>query len=224
MPLILTADQVTKVSLSITGNKASEVARLHTAICPQYGINTADIFHEFFANELHESNCFTVLSENLNYLTSSLLDLFSRKRISVEQASRFGRKPGQMANQVAIANTIYGGEWGKKNLGNIHENDGWEFRGSGPIQITGRANITAFTNFYNTLCIDAYTPELMASRLRADIEIGIHSACWIFAVAKKLIDEAERNEMKTIVKKINGGYLGIEERMEFYKRCQQYIK
>jgi putative chitinase len=54
----------------------------------------------------------------------------------------------------------------------------------------------------------------MASRLRADIEIGIHSACWIFAVAKKLIDEAERNEMKTIVKKINGGYLGIEERME----------
>lgn len=222
--LLLTADQVTKVSLIITGAKASEVARLHQDICPLYGIDTADIFHEFFANELHESNCFTVLAENLNYKIETLLGTFSRQRITFEQANRFGRKAGQIANQAAIANTIYGGTWGKKNLGNVYDNDGWEFRGSGPIQITGRANITAFTLYYNKKFSSNFTPELMASRLRADIEIGIHSACWIFAIAKKLIDEAEQDKMKDIVKRINGGYIGIKERMAYYERAKNFIK
>jgi predicted chitinase len=43
---------------------------------------------------------------------------------------------------VAIANIIYGGEWGRKNLGNTQPGDGWRFRGGGLPQITGRANYT----------------------------------------------------------------------------------
>lgn len=220
---ILTADIVTKVSLTITGQRASEIARLHTEICPLYGIDSANIFHEFFANVLHESECFTRLEEGLNYKVQGLIDTFGLDRISVEEASRFGRKAGQIANKVAIANTVYGGSWGKQHLGNIHPNDGWEFRGAGPIQMTGRGNITAFTDYFNGKFKTTYTPELMASRMRADLATGIHSACWIFAISKKLIDEAERDEMRTIIKKINGGYLGEEKRMAFYERAKKYI-
>jgi len=221
---ILTGDIVNSIAPSLKGKQAADIAAWHTEICPQYGINTANIFHEFFANELHESNCFKVLAENLNYKVDALINLFGTKRISVEQASRYGRMDGQIANQVAIANTIYGGSWGKANLGNTQPNDGWDMRGSGPMQITGRDNITGFTNYYNKLTGLSFSPEIMASRLRDDTKTGIHSACWVFAIAKKLIPAAEQDKMRDIVKRINGGYNGIAERMSYLDRCRQLIK
>lgn len=78
--------------------------------------------------------------ENLNYSVSGLLNTFSRARISTAQAQAYGRSPGRAANQVAIANAVYGGEWGRKNLGNTQPNDGWDFRGGGQSHTTGRTN------------------------------------------------------------------------------------
>jgi putative chitinase len=83
-------------------------------------------------------------TENLNYSVQGLLNTFGRHRISVEDAQRLGRKPGEgplpVERQKAIANIIYGGEWGRINLGNIHPNDGWTYRGRGMDHCTGRAN------------------------------------------------------------------------------------
>lgn len=84
------------------------------------------------------------IRENLNYTVSGLLSTFSRSRISAADAQRLGRKKGQAANQAAIANTVYGGDWGRKNLGNTRPNDGWLYRGGGLPQLTGRANYRKF--------------------------------------------------------------------------------
>jgi putative chitinase len=84
------------------------------------------------------------VTENLNYSVQGLLSTFSRARISASQADRVGRKSGQAANQQAIANTVYGGDWGRKNLGNTEAGDGWRYRGRGLVQITGRANYRKF--------------------------------------------------------------------------------
>lgn len=82
--------------------------------------------------------------ESLNYSASSLIKNFSRARISAADANRLGRKAGEKSlsldRQQQIANLIYGGEWGKKNLGNTLPDDGWRFRGGGYPQTTGRAN------------------------------------------------------------------------------------
>lgn len=82
--------------------------------------------------------------ESLNYSVSGLLHTFSRERISKADANRLGRRPGERAldtaRQKAIANILYGGEWGRKNLGNTLPDDGWNFRGGGWPQTTGRAN------------------------------------------------------------------------------------
>src|SRR5690606_23990493 len=60
--------------------------------------------------------------ESLNYSASSLIKNFSRARISAADANRLGRKAGEKSlsldRQKQIANLIYGGEWGRKNLGN----------------------------------------------------------------------------------------------------------
>lgn len=82
--------------------------------------------------------------ESLNYSVDALISKFSRERISIADARRYGRNDatGQKANQEAIANCIYGGSWGLKNLGNTQPGDGWWFRGRSWPQLTGRGNFT----------------------------------------------------------------------------------
>lgn len=83
------------------------------------------------------------VSENLNYSVAALTSKFPN-RISVADAQKYGRSAMQPANQEAIANTIYGGNWGKENLGNNQPGDGWKYRGRGLTQITGRRNYAKF--------------------------------------------------------------------------------
>jgi putative chitinase len=83
-------------------------------------------------------------AENLNYSVQGLLNTFGRHRISEADARRLGRQPGEgplsVARQRKIGNIIYGGEWGRTNLGNTEPNDGWDFRGRGMDHCTGRRN------------------------------------------------------------------------------------
>lgn len=222
MPL-LTPDILTKIAPVIKGQQAVTLSDLHNAICPLYGINTPDIFHEFIANELEESNCFQSLSENLNYSVKGLLDTFQRHRISEADCKQYGRTLFRKANQQAIANIIYGGQWGLANLGNQLPNDGWQFRGASVLQITGRGSFTAFTKYYNNRFGTTYTPEQMSDLLRTDLKLGIHSACWEFAISKNLIQAAIDDNFNKVVKAINGGYNGLQERLRYYNLAKQYI-
>lgn len=203
--------------------RAEKIAGLLMSICPQYGIDTADIMHEFLANLLHECFEFTRYEEGLNYKAEALIKNFGRHRITEAQAWMYGRTTTQQANQKMIANTIYGGEWGKKNLGNTFPNDGFDFRGSGAIQLTGRKNITDFALWMEKKFALKKTPEQWAEALRTSDEYSMHSACWIFAIGKKLIQAAIDDQMQTIVLRINGGLNGIDERMKYYDLCKKYI-
>lgn len=82
--------------------------------------------------------------ESLNYHVNALVANFSRERISLADAQRLGRKAGEgpvpVARQMQIANLIYGGEWGRKNLGNMKPGAGWLYRGGGYPQTTGARN------------------------------------------------------------------------------------
>ena len=97
----------------------------------------------FMGQVLWESGKLTTLSENLNYSSTALVGVFGAHRITQEQASEFGRTSEHPCDQQSVANIVYGGAWGEKNLGNTEPTDGWDFRGSGLIQITGRANFQA---------------------------------------------------------------------------------
>ena len=96
-----------------------------------YGI-TAPLDQAMFIAQMgHESGGFTRLVENLNYAAENLVPTFGSHRITPQQAAALGRTATQPANQKAIANLVYGGEWGKKNLGNQIAGDGWKYRGRG---------------------------------------------------------------------------------------------
>lgn len=171
----------------------------------------------FFGQLGHESAGFTQTDESLNYSTTALMTVFGPHRISHSEAKRFGRNGTHPADQMAIANTVYGGEWGAKNLGNTHSNDGWNYRGRGYIQLTGRYNyeqmaerlydlygsaVWAYQNANN------YTQPALAARAAV--------AYWIDRVP-------EGGDIKAVTKAINGGYNGLEDRTARYRRVWEAI-
>ncbi|MGL4573322.1 MAG: glycoside hydrolase family 19 protein [Burkholderiaceae bacterium] len=155
----------------------------------------------------HESAGFTVVRENLNYSFAGLLAGFGRHRISEEDARRFGRTASQRANQEAIANAIYGGEWGRKNLGNREPGDGWRFIGRGYIQLTGRTNYEAFSE---AMCNLAFAhPEILETK-----KVAAEAAVWFW------IDRgcgALIGDPVALCKRINGGTKGLADRERLTK-------
>ena len=221
----LTPEILNKICPSL-GNKAIIISDTLNKITPNYGMDSADILEDFIPNLLVESGEFTTFEENLNYSTDALIAKFGRHRISEDAAKEFGRNSKHKADQQSIANCLYGGKWGEVNLGNTQVGDGWTFRGAGPIQGTGRGLISSFAVFYNTKFGTNYSPEQIAIMMRdkVNIEIGIHFACWLFSIAKNLIQMSIDDNFKGIIKKINGGYNGIDERTSFYNKCKIHLK
>lgn len=109
-----------------------------------YNVNTPLRLAHFFAQAEHESDL-KPRAESMNYSVDALIEGFGRHRISIEDARKYGRTNNRPANQQMIANILYGGDWGRKNLGNTEPNDGWNMRGQGIFQLTGRGNLTVLS-------------------------------------------------------------------------------
>ena len=84
--------------------------------------------------------------ENMNYSIRGLRGTFGRHRITDAQCRKYGRAKGRPADQQAIANIVYGGEYGRENLGNTKWGHGWLYRGGGMCHNTGLANATKADN------------------------------------------------------------------------------
>ena len=105
---------------------------------------------------------------------------------------------------------------GRKDLGNTQKGDGYKFKGRGYIQVTGRAN---YSEISKDLKIDFINnPELLEQEVNAMV-----SALW-FWNKRKLNRFADLDDIKTITKKINGGYNGLKERQEYLTQYKKIFK
>lgn len=177
-----------------------------TAAMKEFGI-TAPLDQAMFIAQMgHESGGFTRLVENLNYSADSLVPTFGKHRITAQQAAALGRTATQPANQRAIANLVYGGEWGKKNLGNQVAGDGWKYRGRGLKQVTGLSN---YRSCGLALKLELVTqPELLEQDSYA-----ARSAAWFFA-SKGCLKWS--GDLVRVTQIINGGQNGIDDRKARY--------
>lgn len=199
----LTAEQVSKVTGSTLANAQLYLPFLQ-GTCKAYDITSQRRIVGFLSQIGVESAGLTTLEENLNYSTEALLKMFGRHRISAEDAQKYGRRRGQSANPEMIANLIYGGKFGREQLGNVMPGDGWKFRGRGLKQLTGRANYTAcgkalgedFVNF----------PERLLLPVNAALSAG-----W-FWHTKGLNAIADRGDVDLMTKTVNGGYTALDKR------------
>lgn len=206
---------VTPALLALAVSKPRSAAELEpwaVAIrkaCTKFEIDRIRRVAAFITQMAHESDL-TTRSENLNYSVEGLLKTFGRHRISAADAQRYGRKAGQSANQQMIASCIYGGPWGAKNLGNTEPGDGWLFRGTGPLQVTGRDN---FTRFAEAMAM----PLPAALEYARTLEGGIMAAAW-FWESNDINRLADTPGVTDESKAINGGTNGLADRRTRFNR------
>jgi len=177
----------------------------------QFGINTPLRISHFLAQVLHETGGGTVLFENLNYTTPArLLQIFGVGHHSA--AIRPEEVNGLIGNPQALAERVYGlGNPRKaKELGNTRPGDGYRYRGGGALQTTGGAN---YKNMGDLSGVDFYNqPDLIVDPAQV-LKPAIHE--WDLG---KLNTAADKNDIRTITRVINGGYNGIDERQAWFNK------
>jgi putative chitinase len=171
---------------------------------PDYEINTANRIASFIAQCSHESAGFTALKENLNYKAETLTRLWP-KLFPAGVAKAYASMPNK---QEAIANRAYGSRMGN---GSEESGDGFKFCGRGLIQLTGRNNYQAFADSLEMNIDDV--PEYLAT-----FEGAAQSACW-FWEENNLNQWADKGDILTLTKKINGGTIGLEDRIKQYEHA-----
>ena len=162
----------------------------------KFEINTPARMASFIGQCQHESGNFSHLEENLNYSAVRLTQVFPN-RFNLARAQDCVAK-----GKEAIAEGMYGH---RADLGNTQEGDGGKFFGRGLIQLTGRANYTAFAHAIGNEEI-VNTPSLLATP-----EFAALSAGWFWST-RHLNDLADKADYDTMTKRINGGVLGLAER------------
>jgi putative chitinase len=178
-------------------------------LLPDYEINTPQRIAAFIAQCSHESGGFTSLQENLNYKPATLRKLFGKYFPTDALAEEYCSKPNK---QEAIANRVYASRMGN---GNEASGDGYKYRGRGLIQLTGKSNYIAFADSLEI------SPE-NASDYLATFEGAAQSACW-FWEANNLNQWADKGDIVTLTKRINGGTIGLEDRIKHYEHALQVL-
>ncbi len=167
--------------------------------CQRYGITGAKHVCAFIAQVAHESQGLTRTAENLNYTAARLTQVWPKRFPTPEAAAPYAHAPEKLANLVYA---------GRNGNGNTASGDGWRFRGGGPLQVTGRANWTAFAASVNM-------PLNSVMSWAATKAGGMMSAAWFWSVngINALVDTpGEEDETKAI----NGGLEGLAARKKLY--------
>ena len=178
------------------------------------GISTERRQAAFLAQVVHESLSLRRLVENLNYTPAGLQATFNTKtniRFSDTLAAQFGRTAAHPANQPMIANIAYADRLGN---GGVGSGDGWNYRGRGPIQLTGKYN---YARCSSALGIDLVTgPDALLTP-----GCGALAAAWFWSegngTAKSLNALADAGQIDKISRVVNGGTNGLVERRTLYE-------
>ena len=154
----------------------------------------------------HECGSFKVLEENLNYRAETLMKLWKSRFPTIEVANEYARNPKKIANKVYAS-----------RMGNRDESsgDGDRFRGRGCIQLTGHANY-----FHaGQACGEDFVmnPDLVATPKYAAMTAG-----WFWST-HKLNQYADGSDFLTMTKKINGGTIGLQDRINHINHALNII-
>ena len=177
-----------------------------TQLLDDYQIDTPQRQAAFLAQCAHESGGFTAIKENLNYRAVTLRKVFAKYFPTDEIAQQYAGR------QEAIANKVYANRMGN---GDEASGDGYRYCGRGLIQLTGKDN---YTWFADSLSI---SPE-EASEYMATFEGACQSACW-FWETNNLNAFADKGDILTMTKRINGGTIGLEDRKHHYELALQIL-
>jgi putative chitinase len=193
-----------------------EAIRQGDSLFEQHEIITSLRMSHFLAQALHETGGFRILRENMNFSASRLIEIFGINRhsaaVTADEAEKLARDP------EAIAERVYGlgNPCKARELGNIYPGDGFRYRGNGIMQITGRCN----HHRIGAACgIDFEGhPDLVTApehALKPALQAWTERHLNIFA---------DKNDIRTITRRINGGFIGFADRKAWFNKIWLLIK
>lgn len=175
-----------------------------------FGLTTKKRIAMYLAQVFTESGALKATSENMNYSASRLMQVWSSRFKTLEQAKLYANNPEKLANNV------YANRMGN---GNEVSGDGWKYRGRGYIGLTGRANYADF-NEYDLCSVDVMeNPDKVS-----DFPLNQICAMWFWEKYKlnelaDMYNGSNGNDVvRKITKKVNGGTIGLAERQYYFKR------
>lgn len=178
-------------------------------VMEKFGISNSNRLAHFLSQVAHESGNFKLVNENLNYSSNGLMAIFKKYFPTEALAIAYQRKPEKIANKV------YGSRMGN---GDEASGDGYKFRGRGYIQLTGKDNYKAFSDFIGEDCVA--NPDLVA------IKYPLTSAAFFFH-KNKLWDICDKGHSHDIVaavsKRVNGGVIGLEDRIKHFEEYNNLL-
>lgn len=179
------------------------------SVMNKFEINTPLRLAHFLSQAAHESGGFKFITENLNYSAAGLKTTFP-KYFPGNLNEIYARKPEMIASKVYAS-----------RMGNRDEKsrDGWTFRGRGYIQLTGKSNYQEFDNFVDENII--VSPDLVANKY------PLLSAGWYFYKnnLNKISDKGDSKAVITeLTKRINGGIIGLDDRIEKFNKIYSLLK
>jgi len=187
------------------GGNPPHAEQWYEAICqilPDYDIETAPRVAAFLAQTAHESGGYRAIKENLNYRAVTLRKIFPKYFPTDELAAQYAGKPEKIANKV------YGGRMGN---GPEASGDGFRYCGRGLIQLTGKDNYTRYAQ-----SLEISVEE--AGEHLTTFEGCVQSAAW-FWESNNLNQWADKGDILTLTKRINGGTIGLEDRIKHYNHA-----
>lgn len=172
----------------------------------EFGINTVNRQAAFMAQISHESGGLRQFVENLNYSAQGLHKVFRKYFPTLESALPFHRNPEKIANRVYANRMSNGPE---------SSGDGFRFRGRGAIQLTGRDN---YTRFGQVLELDLIVnPDLAAT---PEVAFRTAGAYW---KSRGLNELADSGDMREITRRINGGFIGLADRLAHFQHMIEVL-
>ena len=175
----------------------------------KFAINTPLRLAHFLAQCGHESGGFRATQENLNYSAKGLMGIFKKYFPTSALAAQYERKPEKIAARV------YGGRMGN---GAEATKEGYKFRGRGYIQLTGKENYTAFGKSIGEDILS--NPDVVSSKY------ALLSAAWFFSKngLHKMADSGASDAVVTqITKRVNGGTIGLPDRIKHFKEYYKLL-
>jgi putative chitinase len=176
----------------------------------KFELNTPLRLAHFLAQAGHESGGFKLVNENLNYGAKGLLGIFKKYFPTEAKALQYERKPEK------IANLVYGGRMGN---GPEASGEGFKFKGRGYIQLTGKDNYTSFAKAINEDVVA--NPDLVATKY------PLASAAWFFHKngLHKIADKGATDAVVTeVTKRVNGGTIGLADRLKHFKEYYSLLQ
>jgi putative chitinase len=170
--------------------------------------NTLRLSH-FLAQCGHESGGFKAVSENLNYSADGLKKIFPKYFPGALNES-YARQPEKIANRV------YSSRMGN---GDEASGEGYKFRGRGYIQLTGKSNYSAFDKMVDDDIIA--NPDLVATKYPLMSAAFFFNSNGLWAICDKGADDAT---VTAVTKRVNGGTIGLADRIKHFKEYYNLLK